>query len=88
MMSVFEYTEDVGLDIKHSLNITFLLTSAVNKECAKKAISMTELNGLRNIIYLRKSEVYVSKNQFVKSLKNWQGSMTYTVCHATISVTS
>ena len=42
----------------------------------------SELNGLKKIICLRKSEVYVKK-KFLLSLKNcW--SMAYIVCHSPI----
>ena len=45
-----------------------------------------ELNDMRKIICLRKSEVCVEKNSVCKVIENWQ-SMAYTVCYAPISVT-
>ena len=52
-----------------------------------KCIKYMELNGLRTITCLRKSEVLLKAFQIETSLKNWQG-MAYTVCNASEPMTS
>ena len=52
-------------------------------------MNITELNNLRKIICLRKSEVSVERISVcsVMSLKTWR-SMDYTVCYALVPVAS
>ena len=76
------------------MRLTLAVSSARRKKkmflkylCPLFCIFKYELNDLRKIICLRKSEVYVkTKTQFLLSLKNgW--SMAYTDCHAPIQMT-
>ena len=58
--------------------------------CLKKTqllLCNTELNDLRVIICLRKSEVSVERISARNAMKNWR-SMAYTVCFAVEQITS
>ena len=46
-----------------------------------------ELNDLRIVNCLRKSEVSIERIPYAMSLKNWR-SMAYSVCHASVQMTS
>ena len=57
------------------------------KEAKKNKQKNTELNNLRNIICLRKSDISIERISICNVIENWW-SMAYTVCHAPIQMTS